>query len=411
MIQRCHLPTNEADWRPLLAGALGSPDPYGRQLNGMGGGVSSLSKVCVIQVSRRDDADVDYTFVQMGIKDGNMDLAGTCGNMTAAVGPFALDEGLVHPVIEDGDDGDDDDNNNNATGAKTVTVRIFNTNTNKIIHSRFSVEQEQEQDQKQGGVIWRFKPAGGYSIDGVPGTGSRITLSFLSPGGSKTGRTLPTGHPVDIMTLKLGNSGGGSGSSRDSLKLEVSLVDVANPAVIIRAADIDVDGNIAPDQLDKDVGKMNLLEEIRREGARMMGLDPSVDSIPKMVMVSVSVSAPQPKPNSTSTSAEDEDGVDIVARVLSMRQTHKAIPLTVALNLGVACHIAGSLPHSLVRRGGSGSTSTSTSSRSEGTTVVLVGHPSGKIEVGARMRDDGQVESAVLHRTARMLMRGEVFWR
>lgn len=358
MIQRCHLPNNQSDWEPLLAGALGSPDPYGRQLNGMGGGVSSLSKICVVQPSQREDADVDYTFVQMGIKDGRMDLAGTCGNMTAAVGPFALDEGVVHPAIDHIDN----------TSVSTVTVRIFNTNTNKIIHSRFAVDQ---------GAKLRYNCEGPFSIDGVPGTGSQISLQFRFPGGAKTGKTLPTGIPLDTMILP------SSIDNQNTTTLQVSLIDVSNPAVIIKAADIGIDGDIMPDQLDKNIIKMSLLEDIRKEGARMMGLDPSVDSIPKMVMVS--------------TPAAGSGGVDIVARVLSMGQTHKAIPLTIALNLGVACNIPGTLPHAL--RAGSGSQET-----------IAVGHPTGKVEVGAKM-NDGEVEHAILHRTARMLMRGEVFWR
>lgn len=97
MIHKSHLPANQSNWEPILAGALGSPDPYGRQLNGMGGGLSSLSKICIISPSERPDADVEYLFVQMGIKTGRIDLSGTCGNMTSAVGPFAVDEGLVSP--------------------------------------------------------------------------------------------------------------------------------------------------------------------------------------------------------------------------------------------------------------------------------------------------------------------------
>lgn len=359
MIHRSHLPFHEADWEPILAGAMGSPDPTGRQLNGMGGGVSSLSKVCVIQKSEREEADVDYTFVQLGILNGKMDLAGTCGNMTAAVGPFAVDEGLVEPVVEE------------EGSERMASVRIFNTNTNKIIHSRFAVE----------GVKPRFKSAGGYSIDGVPGTGSRITLSFLSPGGSKTGQILPTGNPVDILNLKVNKPP----ISRGPQTLRASLVDVANPAVIVLASDVGIQGGVRPDELDKDRGIMELLDEIRKEGARVMGLDPSIESIPKMVLVS----APQP--------SGGNPNIDIVARTLSMRQTHKAIPLTIALNLGVACNIPGTLPSSLVR------------CRVNEATVV-VGHPSGQVEVGAQMRN-GDVESAVLHRTARTLMRGDAYWQ
>ncbi|MGE8591201.1 MAG: PrpF domain-containing protein, partial [Alcaligenes sp.] len=125
MLHARDLPANRDDWTPLFAAAMGSPDPYGRQLDGMGGGVSSLSKVCIIGPSSHPDADVDYTFAQVSIKEQKVDYRGNCGNMSSAVGPFAVEEGLVQ--VEDGE----------------ACVRIFNTNTQKIIHARFTVEDGQ----------------------------------------------------------------------------------------------------------------------------------------------------------------------------------------------------------------------------------------------------------------------------
>jgi 2-methylaconitate cis-trans-isomerase PrpF len=122
MLHTRDLPPDRDDWAPLFTGAMGSPDPYGRQLDGMGGGVSSLSKVCIIGPSAREDADVDYTFCQVLVKDSTVQYKGNCGNMSSAVGPFAVDEQLVRP---------NDD---------TATVRIFNTNTQKIIHGSFPIE-------------------------------------------------------------------------------------------------------------------------------------------------------------------------------------------------------------------------------------------------------------------------------
>lgn len=358
MIHRHDLPSEEASWQPILAGAMGSPDPYKRQLNGMGGGVSSLSKICVVSRSASPNADVDFTFVQMSITDGKMDLAGTCGNMTSAVGPFAVDEGLVVPRVVD----------DNGMG-KMATVRIWNTNTSKVVHSTFAVEERDSQV--------KFKSTGLFTIDGVSGTGSRITLCFLSPGGAKTGKLLPTGNPVDLLDIKNPTNG-------EKRSIKASLVDAANPAVIIHAADVGVPDDIQPDQLDADKSTMNLLEQVRREGARRMGLDPEVQSIPKIVMVS-------------SPAASSDPAINLVARVLSMQQAHKAIPLTIALNLGVAGGISGSIPNSL-------RTKTDNEDRS------VISHPGGRIEVGAIMKD-GHAESAVLYRTARPLMKGEVYWR
>lgn len=365
MIHRSHLPSSQSEWQPILAGAIGSPDNYKRQLNGMGGGISSLSKVCVISPSEREDADVDYTFIQMGVTDGKMDMAGACGNMMSAVGPFAVQEAILKRKLEvrKGEKGED-----------RATVRIYDTNMKKIVHSSFAVMTVNGEDDV------RFHHTGDYSIDGVSGTGSRIELSFLSPGGAKTGKTLPTGNPVDTITLP-----------ELPTPLSVTLVDAGNPAVIINAADISVPGDILPTDLDADTAKMDLLERIRREGARLMGLDPEVQSIPKMVMVS----SPPTQPTNGMKQTPD-----LIARVLSMQNCHKATPITIALNLGVACQLEGTIPQMVMKQDVSGS----------GKGTVVIGHPSGTLEVGAVVKD-GVPESAVLHRTARPLMRGEVYWR
>ena len=148
----------------LFLAAMGSPDPNGRQLNGMGGGISSLSKVCVLAPSEREDADVDYTFAQVQIREPRVDYRSNCGNMSSAVGPFAVDEGLVRP------NGD------------TAVVRIFNTNTRKIIRSTFPLEDG------------RAATDGDLAIPGVAGTGAPVRLDFLAPGGATTGKLLPTGQ-------------------------------------------------------------------------------------------------------------------------------------------------------------------------------------------------------------------------
>src|SRR6185503_1183493 len=180
------LPQDRAAWDDIFTAAMGSPDPYGRQLDGMGGGISSLSKVCVLAPSTRDDADVDYTFAQVQIKEAAVDYRGNCGNMSSAVGPFAVDEGIVRP------NGD------------TAIVRIFNTNTQKIIRSTFPLDDG------------RAATDGDLTIPGVAGTGAPVRLDFLAPGGATTGRLLPTGHAIDRLDVP------GLGP------IEVSMVDAAN---------------------------------------------------------------------------------------------------------------------------------------------------------------------------------------
>jgi 2-methylaconitate cis-trans-isomerase PrpF len=343
IIKRSDLPQDEAEWGPILSSAMGSPDSFGRQLNGMGSGISSTSKICVISSSKREDADVDYTFVQVGIKDGSLDMAGNCGNMSSAVGPIAWDEDVI-------------ERKGSAEGE--VTVRMYNTNTNKIVHSSFNLRDG------------RFEPLGTYSIDGVPGNGSRITLSFVDPGGAKTGKALPTGNAIDDLELE------------DGSVIRASLVDVANPGVFVLASDLNLPGDISSDTLCSQSAIMSRLEAIRRAGAKKMGLDPDVQSIPKIVLIS--------KPT-----AGLED-VNIVCRALSMQQAHKAVPLTLALNLGCSCRIPGTLP-------------AITAVGAEEKESVVIAHASGKVEVGSVM-EARKIKSALLHRTARVLMKGDVFY-
>lgn len=347
---------------------MGSPDSYGRQLDGMGSGASSTSKICVVEKSSRAEADLDFTFVQVGIKDGSLDMAGNCGNMSSAVGPFGLSEGLLHNIHE----------TKEGTEDRTLTVRVFNTNTSKLIHETFSVTKD-----------GMYDPSGDYSIDGVPGTGSRITMSFVDPAGSKTGKALPTGNAIDILEL-------GNGET-----IQASLVDVANPGVFVLASDVGIPGDIMPASLESMGDTMARLEMIRREGARMMGLDPDIQSIPKIVMVS--------KPSSEAAA----QGTHIVCRALSMQQPHKAVPLTLGLNLGqsnierifegadfvlgAACRIPGTIPFL-------------TAVNAEGEESLTIAHAGGKVEVGS-VFENGEIKSALLHRTARIMMKGEVFYQ
>ncbi|MEK6710500.1 MAG: PrpF domain-containing protein, partial [Nitrospinota bacterium] len=166
------LPPSPARRDAVFLRALGSPDPNGRQLDGMGGGISSLSKVAVIGPPSRPDADVDYTFGQVSVERALVDYKGNCGNISSAVGPFAVDEGLAAAPREG-----------------EAAVRIHNTNTRKIIHARFRVE---------GG---RAAVEGDFALPGVAGTGARITLEFQDPGGAATGRLLPTGRAVDVLDI------------------------------------------------------------------------------------------------------------------------------------------------------------------------------------------------------------------
>lgn len=349
LIHKSDLPPGVSRWQPILSRAMGSPDYFGRQLNGMGSGISSTSKICVVERSSRPGIDVDYTFIQVGIKDGHLDMAGNCGNMSSVVGPWAFNEGLVKAKGVASESGE-------------ITVRMFNTNTSKEVHNTFTINA----------IRSSFEPRGDYSIDGVGGTGSKITLSFLDPGGAKTGYALPTGNPVDTLHL------------RDGSSIRATLADIANPGVFVLASDLGIPGNTTSDAIGANRSLLSRLEDIRREGATAMGLDADVQSVPKIVILS------------SPSAAEVERGVHIVCRALSMQQAHKAVPLTLALNLGAICRIPGTL-------------AAEAAVGVEGQQSIRIAHASGSLDVGSVYRD-GQLESALLHRTARILMKGDVFY-
>lgn len=365
-----------AAWTPLLVPVMGSPDPdHGRQLDGMGSGVSSTSKICVIAPPANDteraDRDVNFTFVQVGIRDGRLDLAGNCGNMISSVGPLAFDLGYGGTTTTAED------------GSQEGLVRIFNTNTNKLIRSRFRV----------AGNPPRFCPDGDYAIDGVPGTHSKITMSFLKPAGAKTGAQngLPTGQAVNLLSRRPG----------EEPSIPASLVDVSNPGVFVLGSSLGLAND--KDAVLKDVAATietdrelkATVDHLRREGASRMGMDPDTESVPKIVILF---------PPSTDIGAAK---TDIRCVALSMGQVHKAVPLTLALCLGAAARIPGTLAEQLVAEAQQNSTSAS----EKGGGTIVIGHPSGRVDVGTTLDEtDGTVLSAELHRTARVMMEGKIFY-
>jgi len=359
MFRQSDLPADRADWAPVFLAAMGSPDPNGRQLDGMGGGISSLSKICVIGAPTRSDADVDYTFAQIGVSDSTVDYAGNCGNMSSAIGPFAVDEGLLARPADG-----------------MAKVRIHNTNTRKMIVASFEVRDG------------RAVVAGDCSIDGVAGTGAPIKLDFIEPGGAKTGRLLPSGHARDLLVPAVGDP------------VEASLVDAANPCVFVRASDLGLSGAELPGILEADRPLMSRLEAIRQAGSVAMGLAPDLaaagrlQSIPKVAMV-----AP-PQASQTLSGRELAMGeTDLLVRMISVGQPHRAVPITGGLCLSAACRVPGSIPESMLpmQQGGQ----------------IRIGHPSGILLVDALVELSGAgpvARHASVYRTARRLFQGEVLY-
>jgi 2-methylaconitate isomerase len=355
------LPRDRDRWAPIFLGVIGSPDANGRQLDGMGGGVSSLSKVCVIGTPTRPDADVDYTFAQVSISSATVDYSGNCGNMSSAVGPFAVDEGLVK-----------------AGGAEAV-VRIHNTNTRKLIVARFAMDDG------------RAAVDGDFALPGVAGTSAPVRLEFLEPGGAGTGRLLPTGNVIDRLDVA------GVGV------IEVSMIDAANPCVFVAAESLGMTGIEMPDELDANGDLLARLEAIRIAASLRMGIARSAEeamrkpSIPKVAMVT--------GPRAALTLAGDRiatDDADLTVRMISIGQPHRAVPLTGAMCLAVASRLPGSIAHRVARAAASPDA------------PVRIAQPSGLTVVGAAVRcaADGWIaDHATVYRTARRLMEGVVFVR
>jgi hypothetical protein len=341
------LPRDDRQRDAIFAAALGSPDPGRRQLDGLGGGISSLSKVAVVGAPSRADADVDYTFGQVVPDAAVVQYKANCGNISSAIGPFAVDEGLVK-----------------ASGDRAI-VRIHNTNTKKIIVATFALEDG------------KAAVDGDFVLQGVAGTGSPIRLAFLEPGGATTGKLLPTGAVRDMLDVR------GLG------KVEVSMVDAANPVVFVAAEALGLKGIEKPTDLEAMPEVMEQLEELRVAAALAMGVAASdaeartkVRNIPQVAILS------QPR----------EDDVHITVRMMSTGQPHRATPLTGAMCLAAAMRIPGSLAAAIARL------------PADPHADLVIHHPTGKLPVAARVTGGASphVEETVVYRTARRLMEGSV---
>jgi 2-methylaconitate cis-trans-isomerase PrpF len=383
-INRANLPSDPALWRPIFLGLMGSPDPeHGRQLNGMGGGVSSLSAATAVALREAPgspEVDVEYTFVQVGIKDDSIDLSGNCGNLSSMVGVFALDAGLLQTApLHAGIDGE--------PNTWTTTIRSFNTNTNKIISTTFPVAKS----NAPGKIISPCLNLPQASVAGVPGKASQILLQFHNPAGARIGKLLPTGAPTDRLKVKIPGTEG-------LTPVSASLVDATNPTVFVSYNELanelglplsDYLGGKAPE-----AGRVGAtLEAIRQAGATAMGLDPLARAQPKIAILS------------SPSQADGGQGVDIVVHALSMGVLHKAIPMTVGLCLGVAAKVKGTLAWEIVQQ-----TKEAKQVFSGPKDLVRLLHPGGVVDVGAEFDDTGRARLAQVVRTGRRLMVGSVYW-
>ena len=341
----------------IILAALGSPDMHGRQVDGLGGGISSLSKVAIIGKSTQSDADVTFTFGQVDVRTSTIDWSSTCGNISSAVGPFAIDEGLV-PAVE-----------------PITQIRVLATNTGKRYIAQVPVCDGQAEVE------------GEYTIDGVPAPGACITLEYLEPGGSLGGSVLPTGLAQQEIIVASGR------------QVTLSLVDAAIPTVFVRAEELAVDARRLAADLDGEGVLQELLEEIRCHGAVLLGLAENIESAhthsqgaPKIAMV-----APPASYESSGGKCVDVEHIDLLARAISMGNTHRTFPGTVSMCTAVAAAVAGTVVHEV--------------SQAASSEQLRIGHPAGIMEIGAKVKRCGsewRAESVIAQRTARRIMEGAV---
>jgi probable AcnD-accessory protein PrpF len=348
----------------LFLRVIGSPDPYGKHIDGMGGASSSTSKCVIVSASTRHDHDVDYLYGQVSIDSAFVDWSGNCGNLSTAVGPFAIANGLVDParVPRDG----------------TCTVRIWQANIGKTILCHVPVRDGQVQE------------TGDFELDGVTFPAAEIVLEFLDPAdegdGEGGGAMFPTGNLVDTLDVP------GVGM------IEATLINAGIPTVFVRAADIGLVGTELQPDINEDRARLAMFESIRTTGALRMGLIKSPDEAlkrqhtPKVAFVA----APAEYLASSGKPVRAAD-IDLVVRALSMGKLHHAMMGTASVAIATAAAIPGTLVNEAAGGGARD--------------AVRFGHPSGTLRVGAAAEQrDGQwtVTRAVMSRSARVLMEGFV---
>jgi len=344
------LPADPAARDRVLLRIIGSPDPYGKQIDGMGAATSSTSKVVLISKSKRDDCDVDYLFGQVKIDAPVIDWSGNCGNLTTAVGPFAISEHLVD-VPRDG----------------IALVRIWQANIGKRILAYVPVRDGQVVEE------------GDFELDGVTFPAAEVKLEFMDPGAD--GAMFPTGSVVDSLE-----------------NIEATLINAGNPTVFVSAASLGLKGTEMQEDINSDSTLLARVEALRQQGAVKMKLAKNLAEAaarghtPKIAFI-----APPAGYTASDGRPVAADSIDLLARIVSMGKLHHAMTGTGGVAIGVAAAIPGTLVQKTMRAGSPGK--------------IRFGHPSGTLTVGAEAQargGDWVVSKALLSRSARRLMEGWV---
>lgn len=348
----------------LLLRVIGSPDPYGKQIDGMGGATSSTSKTVILAKSQQPEHDVDYLFGQVSIDQPFIDWSGNCGNLTAAVGAFAIRQGLIDPerIPDNGH----------------CTVRIWQKNIQKTIIAHVPITH---------GVV---QETGDFELDGVTFPAAEVQIEFLDPAedGEDGGAMFPTGQVVDDLEVP------GVGT------FKATFINAGIPTIFLNAAELGYTGTELQDQINNDVAALARFETIRAHGAVKMGLIKDISEAasrqhtPKIAFVA----PPQSYQASSGKTVELSD-IDLLVRALSMGKLHHAMMGTAAVAIGTAAAVPGTLVH--------------TAAGAIPREAVRFGHPSGTLRVGAEAVQDTsgqwQVKKAIMSRSARVLMEGFVY--
>lgn len=346
-IMRKDLPEDEEIMKKVILGIFGSPDV--RQIDGLGGADIVTSKVAIIDRSDKDGIDVNYKFGQVGIKEPVVDFSLSCGNLISGVGVFAILKGLKRAE------------------EPFTTVNVYDVNIKKYVKIKVPV--------KNGIPCYD----GDFYIDGVPFPGARIDVTFLNPGGSITGRLLPTGNAKDTL----------------SNGIEYSLVDAGVLGMFVKASDIGLTGKEGPKDIDNNSELLNLINGLRAEALVKIGMASSEEEalakfpyLPKFIVVAPPSDFVSPI-NGKNVRREE---CSLLARVITGNKLHKAFPVTSSIALAAASGIKGSIVNEVTVTMESGK--------------VFIGHPSGVIDVSFRSSLDGGIEEVTIGRTARLLMEG-----
>lgn len=341
----------------VIRAIFGTPDV--REIDGLGGADVLTSKLAIIAPSAREDADVDYTFGQVSFETEMIDYTANCGNISSAVGGFAIDHGMVPPV------------------EPITKVRIRMTNCDRILVAEVPV--------KNG----KAAVEGDYHIDGVPGTGAMIKMDWSDTVGGVTGKLLPTGHPKDVLEI-------------DGKKYEVSLVDMGNPLVFIKAENLGMIGTETPNEIESNKALMQEIEKVRGRAAQIFGLvdkpEEAAEKSPYAPFFAI-ISKSRDYTGLNGKEVKKED-VDVVSRLLFMLRMHKAYPITGTVCTGAAAKIPGTIVYDAIAE------------ENRSSDVVRIGHPGGVVRVEVKAEQNGdttEIESVKITRTARTIMEGEVY--